>query len=102
MLRGKFYSVADSFRIRFGHINVPASVMVRGLTDVPPSCSMRVPQLVFVVALVDYNFYSGWCEGGSIVIELPVELGLGGETWVYPRRPQEVKCSLCLLHQSEP
>jgi hypothetical protein len=61
--------------------------MVGGLTDVPPGGAMKVPRLAFVVALVDHHFDPGWGKGGSIVIELPIELGLGGESWVNPRRP---------------
>jgi hypothetical protein len=76
--------------------------MVGGFPDVPPGCATRIPRLACVVALVDDDFDSGWCEGGSIVIELPVELGLSTQSWVTPRRSQEVERSLGLFDKAAP
>ncbi len=60
---------------------VAATVVFNGITDIVSNCGVWFPGLANFRNNMNFNFASKWCEGVAVVVMLPIEIGVGRDSF---------------------
>ena len=82
--------------------NEETAVRVKGRTDVPSLIRMWRPGFTVCGSFVSKNASAWWSNGGSIVVEVTIDLGPCREAWVAARAAEKIDGDVRLRNEIIP
>ncbi len=75
------YGAADACAFCVRDVDIVAMVVFHGIANVVSACSVRCPGLANLREDMSFDFASKWCKGVAVVVMLPVEIGVGQDSF---------------------
>ncbi len=75
------YGAADACAFCVRDVDVVATVVFHGIANIVAACGVWCPGIANFRDNMSFDFASEWCEGVTIVVVLPVEIGVGRDSF---------------------